>query len=293
MIVLAESATPVDSNEDTTQVLPTPSELSEDGEADFVDATDDFVDSVDPTTKAIDGTKIAERASESEPIPLTVGTTDLIDARPSSSSTAPVKPLYSPTIDRQASIATLSTSYDFPTPKSDMTIVDQNIYAGTLIALGLIMLLVSLLPPSLSRILSIIGFRGSRSQALSLLWKVSSTQSPFGALATFGLGTYYGNIVQNSDIVSDGFSTRNGGSECIIERLHITILDVRKRYPGSALWAVEEAYLLHLEIANGKARMDSIKGNLEEVVRRLSSLDIHSQIPQIDSLVIFESALYT
>ena len=293
MIVLVESTTPVDSNEGTTQVVASPRESSEDSEDDFVDATDDFADSVDPTAKATDGMKISDRASQSESIPLTARTTDLSDTRPSSSPTTPAKPSHSPIIDRRASIATISTLYDIPSPPSDMTITDQSIYAGTLMALGSIMLLVSLLPPSLSTLLSIIGFRGSRSQALSMLWKVSSTQSPFAALATFGLGSYYGSIVQNSDIVSDEFSTRKGESGGIIDRLQLTILDVRKRYPGSALWVVEEVHHPRLEIANNKARMESVKGNLEEVVCRLSSIDINSQMPQIDSLVIFESALYT
>ena len=39
--------------------------------------------------------------------------------------------------------------------------------------------------------------------------------------------------------------------------------------------------------------MESIKGNLEEVVRRLSSLQIKTQMPQIEALVVFEGALYS
>jgi len=39
--------------------------------------------------------------------------------------------------------------------------------------------------------------------------------------------------------------------------------------------------------------MESIKGNLEEVVYRLSNLNVHSQMPQIESLVVFEGALYS
>ena len=38
--------------------------------------------------------------------------------------------------------------------------------------------------------------------------------------------------------------------------------------------------------------MESIKGNLEEVTRRLSTLTVKTQMPQIKSLVIFEGALY-
>ena len=158
---------------------------------------------------------ISNGTSKSEPNPLSRPNNDLIDDRPTSSSTTPNPSSHSPTIDRRASVATQYSTYDIPTPpQSDMTITDQIIYSGTLMALGSIMLIISLLPPSLSRLLSIIGFRGSRSQALSMLWVVSSQENPFGALAAFVLGNYFGNIVQNSDIISDDFSTKrkDGGN---------------------------------------------------------------------------------
>jgi len=37
--------------------------------------------------------------------------------------------------------------------------------------------------------------------------------------------------------------------------------------------------------------MAAIKGNLEDAVNRLSSLKMDTQMPQIESLVIFETAL--
>jgi hypothetical protein len=37
--------------------------------------------------------------------------------------------------------------------------------------------------------------------------------------------------------------------------------------------------------------MESIKGNLDEVVHRLSTLKVNTQMPQMESLVIFEGAL--
>ena len=72
-----------------------------------------------------------------------------------------------------------------------------------------------------------------------MLWKVSGEKGPFGALGTFVLGAYYGNIVLNSDIVANEYSSRSG-SGSTLERLHASIVEVRKRYPSSALWAVEE-----------------------------------------------------
>jgi Iml2/Tetratricopeptide repeat protein 39 len=148
---------------------------------------------------------------------------------------------------RQFSITTISTFYDIPShPLSgETTLADQTIYSGTLMALSTIMLLISLLPPSLSRLLSIIGFRGTRSQALHMLWKVAPQPSPFGALATFVLGAFYGNIVQNSDIVTEEYVSQTVGNAVgTLEKLHAAIIGVRKRYPTSALWVVEEVPIL-------------------------------------------------
>ena len=243
MIVEVDGKALMDSNQGTNQTAASQEELSDDSDDDFVDATNDFVDLVKPTADLMDSSKISTRSEA-----ITLNTTEILDTRPSSSSTIPTVSSRSPNIDRRASTVTVSTTFnEIPTPQqADMTITDQAVYSGTLMALGFIMLLVSLLPPSLSRLLSIIGFRASRPQALSMLWKVTANQGPFGGLATFGLGTYYGNIIQNSDIISDEFSTQREGSAGTIEKLHVAILSVRRRYPGSALWVVEEVLSLWL-----------------------------------------------
>jgi Protein of unknown function (DUF3808) len=219
-------------------------DVSADSDNDFVDATDDVDELATPTSlsQSLEAMTVADVESHSEEVSLHMQDADVLDARPSSSanpSTSPITP--TPPIDRRASIATVSTFHDIPLPPvSGSTITDQTVYSGTLMALGAIMLLISLLPPSLSRLLSIIGFRGSRSQALSMLWAVSAQPGPFGSLGTFVLGSYYGNIVQNSDIVHEEFTTTGNTGETTLDRLYISISAVRRRYPASALWAVEE-----------------------------------------------------
>jgi hypothetical protein len=243
MIVDVDGTVPADSNSigaasntfANGEIVASPQTTPEDSdEDDFVDAMDDPEELANPATlpESLESLSLTDNA-------LNTQATDLLNGRPSPSSTTPTSSI-SPGMDRRSSMATISTFFEIPTPpEADTTYTDQIIYSGTLMALGSIMLLISLLPPSLSRLLSIIGFRGSRSQALSMLWKVSGQKSPFGALGTFVLGAYYGNIVQNSDIVADEYSSR-GGKGTTLERLHANIVDVRKRYPSSTLWAVEE-----------------------------------------------------
>jgi hypothetical protein len=248
MIVEVDGTAPVDSMgtatdpEKSTSTSEKPGfslgDSSSDSDSDdFVDATDDISELANPITlpESLESMTIADGETHSEHASIHVRTDDVLDTRPTSSSAA------QPTLDRSASIATTATFHEIPAPpQSDATLTDQTIYAGTLMALGSIMLLISLLPPSLSRILSIIGFRGSRSQALSMLWKVSGQPGPFGSLGTFVLGSYYGNIVQNSDIVSDEMTAQRGNGGTTLEKLHLSIVTVRRRYPSSALWAVEE-----------------------------------------------------
>ena len=268
-------------DEGTTKVA-SPEELS-DAESDlFVDAADDLTDLADPLAlpEALEKLSIANGMTRSEPIPQQA---DMFRPRPkSSSSEVPMTASSSPTpgIERHLSVATVASFLQVPAPpQSDLTITDNTVYSGTLMALGAIMLLISLLPPSLSRLLSIIGFRGSRNQALAMLWKTTDQSGPFGGLATFFLGTYYGNIVQNADIIPDDFSTKRRRTGATIDKLYMAIARSRQRYPKSALWAVEEA------------RMESILGHLEEVVRRLQSIQLDTQMPQIQSYVVFEGAL--
>lgn len=291
MIVSVEGSNQTQISNGTTKVgsllgrVWSPEKLSGDSDEEFVDACND-VDNFAGTAALKHSVEVAISEEKPHSVPVR-SSSHSTDARSLSHSS------YSPALDRRTSIATISTFHDIPDlPEIDATLVDHTVYSATLMALGAIMLLISLLPPSLSRLLSIIGFRGSRSQALSMLWKVSSQIGPFSALGTFVLGSYYGNIVQNSDIVSDEFISRNTKTGATLERLHISIVRVRKRYPESALWAVEEVCILVCHYLL-QARMESIKGNLEVVVDRLSNLDVNTQMPQIESLVIYEAALYT
>ena len=79
---------------------------------------------------------------------------------------------------------------------------DELICGGTMAGLGILELVLSLIPPTLTRILSVIGFHGERKSALQLLWKSAWTDNIFGAMATLVLMTYYSNALQTSDIMS-------------------------------------------------------------------------------------------
>jgi Protein of unknown function (DUF3808) len=252
---------------DATRVskeLSSETDTSEGSDEEYVDATDDVDDLRDPAP-------YHRLSPEIDPV-------DEVLERSRSGST--VSPSGHPGSIRHGRSLSSITSFLPIHAQPGASLVDQAVYSGTLMALGTIMLLISLLPPSLSRLLSIVGFRGSRAQALSMLWKISASPTPFGGIATFVLGAYYGNILQNCDIVDDNFKGKGLHGSHTLERLHKAIISARSRYPNSALWVVEES------------RMESIKGNLEAVAQRLTNLKLTpSRMPQVQSLVVFEGAL--
>jgi hypothetical protein len=270
--------------EDTTKVA-TPEEISDADSDLFVDASNDLASAANPIAlpEALEKMEILNGTTRSEPIPEPV---DMLTPRPNSSGAAEALTMSSSRatqeLERHPSTATVSSFLQIPTPPlSDLTLTDNTVYTGTFLALGAIMLVISLLPSSLSRLLSIIGFRGSRAQALSLLWKTTAHENPFGGLATFFLAAYYGTVVQNADIVPDEFLTKKKGAGRTIDKLYVAVARARRRYPNAALWAVEEA------------RIESIRGNLEDVVQRLGNIHLDTQMTQIKAYIIFENGLYS
>ena len=125
---------------------------------------------------------------------------------------------------------------------------DELICGGTLAGLGMLELVLSIIPPTLTRILSVIGFRGERKSALQLLWKSVWTDNIFGAMATLVLMSYYGNALQTSDIMSPTKDNLFDIGECekAVQRFGYPILNiahdcrVRSKYPNNALWRLLE-----------------------------------------------------
>ncbi|KAK2590847.1 Mitochondrial outer membrane protein iml2 [Conoideocrella luteorostrata] len=155
--------------------------------------------------------------------------------------------------------------------------MDIFIHSGANMCFGLILLILSLVPPSFSRILSVVGFRGDRGRGVRMLWRSAAHDNINGALGGMMLLAYYNGLLGAVDILpspqdynEDAESVGPPHDKC--KRL---LYDLRSRYPDSRMWRVEESRLY----ANDK--------NLEKAVELLST-GKESAMKQITAVNYFE-----
>ncbi|KAG5957882.1 hypothetical protein E4U57_001677 [Claviceps arundinis] len=121
--------------------------------------------------------------------------------------------------------------------------IDVFIHSGANMCFGLIHVILSLVPPAFSRILSVVGFRGDRARGVRMLWRSASHDNIHGALAGLFLLAYYNigtvDILPSpKDYDKDAEAVGPPQQKCR-ELLH----ELRTRYPDSRLWLIEEARL--------------------------------------------------
>ncbi|KAF3939504.1 hypothetical protein ABW19_dt0207527 [Dactylella cylindrospora] len=157
---------------------------------------------------------------------------------------------------------------DFPNP------VDQYIESGGSLCYGTLMLFIGLIPPAMTRLLSVLGFHGDRRKGIENLWVAADMHDAHGALAALILLTYYSNIMQFCDIVET--DEEKGGMP--VKRCEDMLFAYRNKYPNSPIWILEEA------------RLNASRKNLEAAVKLLE-FDRKPQMKQIEAICCFEKAL--
>ncbi|KAI5819746.1 hypothetical protein BZA77DRAFT_142537 [Pyronema omphalodes] len=146
--------------------------------------------------------------------------------------------------------------------------------SGCSLCFGVLMLLLGMVPPSLGRVMSIVGFKGDRRRGLSMLWDASQAENVHGAIATLIILNYYGNALQTCDIVAA--DNEEGGYPQ--QKCHDALVKIRQKYPNSALWKLEEA------------RMEAVAGRLEAAVEILER-PVKTEMRQVEALMLFEKSI--
>jgi len=156
--------------------------------------------------------------------------------------------------------------------------IDTFIHSGSNLCFGLLLLMISLIPPAFGKLLFIIGFRGDRERGLKMLWQSSKFQNINGAMAGLILLGYYNGLVQFCEIIPDDKDGEDNVEGYPKRRCEILLAQMRSRYPRSHLWLLEEA------------RMAAANKRPDDAIRLLSG-DTKSQLKQVEALSMFEKSL--
>lgn len=150
--------------------------------------------------------------------------------------------------------------------------VDVYIHSGVSLCYGLLQLLLSMVPPAFSRILSILSFRGDRETGLRLLWRATAFKDNVnGAMAGAITLGFHNAAVALCDIHSrEAFPA---------PRLRALLQDMRKLYPDSVMWVLEEA------------RIAMADRDLERGADILQNNPLKSPLKQVEALRVFETSM--
>jgi hypothetical protein len=159
--------------------------------------------------------------------------------------------------------------------------VDAFIHSGSNLCFGLLLLLISMIPPTFGKLLYIIGFRGDRARGLRMLWQASRFHSLTGAIAALALLAFYNGFVRCCDVLPDPSGDEEDEIEAYpMDRLVSLLSDMRQRFPKSQLWLLEES------------RMVGSNRKLEQALDLLSGAE-KSPLKQVEALHVFEKSIDT
>lgn len=157
--------------------------------------------------------------------------------------------------------------------------IDVFVHSGANFCFGILLLLISMVPPAFSKLLGIIGFHGDKERGLRMLWQASKFHNLIGAIAAFAILGYYNGFVRYCDIMPDAVPGDEGDVQGYPqERLESLLAKMRQRFPKSQLWLLEES------------RMEGANKNLERALELLCGEE-KSPLQQVEALRVFERSL--
>ncbi|KAJ5160379.1 Inclusion body clearance protein iml2 [Penicillium canariense] len=156
--------------------------------------------------------------------------------------------------------------------------IDVFVHSGANFCFGILLLLISMVPPAFSKLLAIIGFRGDKQRGIRLLWQASKFHNLIGAMAALALLGYYNGFVRYCDIMPDPTPGEDDVEGYPQERLAGLLAEMRSRFPDSRLWLLEES------------RMKGANKDLEGALNLLSETK-RSALKQVEALCVFEKSL--
>ena len=171
--------------------------------------------------------------------------------------------------------------------------IDVFIHSGANLCFGLLLVMLSMIPPAFSKLLFIIGFHGDKDRGLRMLWQASKFHNINGAMAGLITLGYYNTFVGFSDIIpdSDPMNTNENAIEGYPKKRCETLLaDMRSRHPQSHLWLLEEARMqaTNRRLAAGIALLE---GSTKSPLKQVEAIEMFEK--SLESMYIHDYALCT
>ena len=160
--------------------------------------------------------------------------------------------------------------------------IDVFIHSGANLCFGLLLVMISMIPPAFNKLLFIIGFHGDKERGVRMLWQASKFHNINGAFAGLIVLGFYNTLIGFADIVPEDSDPNTQDFNPIEgypkQRCEALLADMRSRHPKSHLWLLEEA------------RMNAFNKDLSTALALLSTSS-KSPLKQVEALEMFEKAL--
>lgn len=82
---------------------------------------------------------------------------------------------------------------------NDTLTIDEFIHSGVNLCFGILQVVLSLIPPSVAKVLLMVGLRGSREEGLRMLWRAASERNIHGGIGLLALLVFYDGPLQFTD----------------------------------------------------------------------------------------------
>jgi len=157
---------------------------------------------------------------------------------------------------------------------------DAFVHSGATLCFGSLLFMFTLVPPTLSKLLSMIGFKGDRERGIKLLWESTAFPNVHGAIAGVILLSYYNGLLGLSDILptQEFYDASADIVGLPVHKCEALLTRMRTRYPNSGFWLWEQS------------RMHANSRRLSEALDTLAQMP-QSNMKQIDALAAFETAM--